>query len=761
MRKVKANVTALPVTTGTTSTLQTSATKSTEELLLCRLCSVKYHVNGRRPLTLRCAHTFCELCLHQLLRSQMDDSKSTMSKMRGRINQRHQLVCPTCTMVTPLDNGCTPSSLPVNHSIMELLEIFDSPSPDGLPARSTEVAAGYSQVRVNAPMSQCSPVNGSVNTEPHSKLVKVKKNRLHGFDPATSVSADEPVGGATNHVNWVSTVNIGRASPQPPQQQQQQQQNGSSSFTAAKMTSAPSATVTSVSTSKKHPRQSSSASSSSAVSSSLTNAGPTATAPTHNCCRCGQRPAAVSVASSSHTIVPQKLCNDCWNQPTRRKNDEDERRGASSSGTEQTGKTITEAKQPESGSVGAARVSTAKVESRSGVGTSATLRKNEPENTAAKADSAPVVTASLDRNRQAASIVAHGKSTIEVRRRSQYVDSSSRASASTTQNSSSQSSMTDNATTGNTVDQSVQSTTGQASSVSTGPRHTSATNAQQRSTTNRFDTQPTAVPESIPEVLPVGSGTNAGTDRNSGNRARQVEPTELDDATGCSSAPSITDIHPMPCSNPPYNPDFEEDSSLVWSSAQHHWRISDTSPETRDQEQIQRKQPPPDLSATTGTGLSLSLRMAAGARHRYPTEQPPKYEDIIRDDDVVTASAPAATNQVHTSPTDPVAATTRVAMKLVRSFGKYGEISTQPGAFRAPGHVSVSSATETSTRVVVGDGANGTVQVFGETGECLSMLRAETVRGCCLLVDNLRLLLATDRGVEVSQFRIHYSEYNL
>ena len=288
------------------------------------------------------------------------------------------------------------------------------------------------------------------------------------------------------------------------------------------------------------------------------------------------------------------------------------------------------------------------------------------------------------------------------------------------------------------------------------------------------DAQLATVPESTPEVVSTGSGPSAGDLRELSERGVNMP--------NVSSAPSIADIHPLPCSNPPYNPDFEKDSSETWSSTQPRSRDAPLAgerrtlspPETRggqQQQQQQRTRQLEEVSATTGNRLALSF-LVSNSQHRYPPEQPPKYEDIIRESDAIpppasappevaaaaagasgqtptTSSAAAAATAPPTSSSDSSGAAT--AMKLVRSFGKYGEISTQPGAFRAPGRLSVAAKDTTERRVVVGDGANGTVQVFAESGECLSMLRADGVRGCCLLDDNHRLLIALDRAVEVSR----------
>ena len=745
---------------------------------MCRLCSLKYNADSRRPIALRCVHTFCEVCLEQLPRDQAEDGDPTKNQQRR--NKRQQLICPTCETVTPLGRGCTPSSLPVNPSIMELLGIFDRPQ-----VRSNEVAPGYSQVKVTATTSHRpdSAANGQLGQDPNSAvsaLIQSKKDARLGLEPATHRSSangniGETGGGAVNHVNWVSTVNIGGSVPR--QQQQQQQQQHGSSFSAAKLSSAPAAmtsAITSVSTLKTTQQQSPSTSSSAdVVSSCSTNIGPTSTASAavHKCCRCGLRPAAVSVASASQTMAPQKLCSDCRNQPAALTN-ADEQKPASvgdSTLSEQNTKMTTGAKQPESFGVTAGKVSAAKEDPRSGVSASISVlpktQTDEAANTAPQTvtdDSALTKNnnsvASLKREKPAVGFVV-GKSTIEVRRRSSHLDSRGRSTPTSTEDSHCCAPEI-----GTMVDQPVQPTTVQTLKASTGSklRQISATNVQRRSAVDNTssDAQSSAVPATISEEIATSSGSNAGTDGNINRQEHNARKLGEEGISRHCSAPSIAEIHPLPFDNPSYNPDYEEENRTVtWSSTPHTRHTSDMPaagrlnlipPEPRSYEQHQRKQQPRDVSTTTSDGLAQSF-LLSNCRHHYPVEQPPKYEDII------TATAPDApvgqTQLLHSvlsTPAEPIASSaTPVSMKLVRSFGKYGEISTQPGAFRAPCRVSVSSEAM-STRVVVADGANGTVQMFGDAGECLSMLRADAVRGCCLLDDNHTLILATDKGVEVS-----------
>ena len=770
MNKVKAHVTSMPVTAGAA---KASTTKITEELLVCRLCSLKYRADGRRPMALRCVHTFCEVCLERLLCDQADDGDPSKNQKQRR-SRRQQLACPTCQTVTPLGKSCTASSLPVNPSIMELLGIFDRPVPG---VHSNGIAPGFSQVKITTATTSHTqrPTSNGLDSQerasPVAALMKNKKERRRGDHPTSDLSCgdgkpDDTGGGTVNQVNWVSTVNISSSVPQQ-QQQQSQQQQYSSSFSAAKPAAMPSA-VTSVSTMKKQPQQTSPAPSPEVVSSPDANAcgSASSTSPrraAHMCCRCGQRPAAVSVASSSQTMAPQKLCSDCWNGPAAaRRNGEDQKReAAASADTEQGVRLTSSTKQPESFSVVASKVSTVKADLRSGVSASE-ARPNEAANarpqTEREDSTSAESRASLRRDRQGTGFVADRTSTIEVRRRS-YMDNRARAPPPTTSAPDAERCSTTDAsgTAGAKVDQLVQSTNVQAPGVSTSskPRPRSDVSVQQRSSP---DTQPTAVPEPISEVISASFGSNASIDRNPGHQFNTIELTHS--LSHSTSAPSIEDIHPMPCSNPPYNPDFHEDSQAAWRISDEPVRLNLNPSENGNHEQHsrQQQQQPRNISATTNKGVALSF-LLANSRQQYLPEQPPKYEDIIHEKEAVAATAPEAppaaswTQQAALpTPTDPLPATASAApgaMRLVRSFGKYGEITTQPGVFRAPRQVSVSPA-EKSTRVVVGDAANGTVQVFGESGECLSMLRADTVKGCCLLDDCGRMLLATGRGVEVS-----------
>ena len=163
-------------------------------------------------------------------------------------------------------------------------------------------------------------------------------------------------------------------------------------------------------------------------------------------------------------MVPQKLCGDCWNQRAERKNGDDQKRAAAASaGTEHSAST----KQPETLGVTAGKLSTAKADLRAGVSASEALpmrQTHEAANTGqiVKDDSSATKNSnsSAPPNHDASTMksVTIGKSTIEVRRRSRYVDDRARATPPPSQESD-RALTTDASSSGSTVDQSTQSTT--------------------------------------------------------------------------------------------------------------------------------------------------------------------------------------------------------------------------------------------------------------------------------------------------------------
>lgn len=115
----------------------------------------------------------------------------------------------------------------------------------------------------------------------------------------------------------------------------------------------------------------------------------------------------------------------------------------------------------------------------------------------------------------------------------------------------------------------------------------------------------------------------------------------------------------------------------------------------------------------------------APLQYPFPPGAPPKYEEIVGQ----------STQKVPLS-----------SVRLVRCFGKYGEMAAQPGAFRSPGRVNVSK----SGVVVVSDSAHRTVQAFSQDGQCLALIRiAANGVGGCSCYDNSKLAVGTSTGVQV------------
>ena len=172
----------------------------------------------------------------------------------------------------------------------------------------------------------------------------------------------------------------------------------------------------------------------------------------------------------------------------------------------------------------------------------------------------------------------------------------------------------------------------------------------------------------------------------------------------------------------------------------------------QQQQQLQRfhGQYPSDVVNADAAGFLLSSDLAlvgaaaTAARGRSGNDPmpydddagaPPRYEEIVKND--LGSSFPLSSSSSSVRP--------------VRKFGKYGEISTQPGAFRAPTRVSIAApGGGLSDRVVVVDRQNQTVQVFRTaTGECLSLVRVDGVAGCCLWTTDGQLAAATRQGTEI------------
>eukprot|EP00026_Physarum_polycephalum_P005387 Phypoly_transcript_05421.p1 GENE.Phypoly_transcript_05421~~Phypoly_transcript_05421.p1 ORF type:complete len:564 (+),score=63.52 Phypoly_transcript_05421:246-1937(+) len=77
---------------------------TSQDALLCAICSEKFNTHTKQPLLLACFHTFCQECLNKLPKPH---------------DQPWSIVCPLCSTETP---GPSPTSLPINYALMEIVE---------------------------------------------------------------------------------------------------------------------------------------------------------------------------------------------------------------------------------------------------------------------------------------------------------------------------------------------------------------------------------------------------------------------------------------------------------------------------------------------------------------------------------------------------------------------------------------------------------------------------------------------------------------
>lgn len=265
-----------------------------------------------------------------------------------------------------------------------------------------------------------------------------------------------------------------------------------------------------------------------------------------------------------------------------------------------------------------------------------------------------------------------------------------------------------------------------------------------------------------------------------------IQTAPLDVFAAYGTAPAIEEIYP-PASNPPFNPDFNQTGQVpIWSSTVQVGegcavpsRPPPSQPAVPCASYNPEKAPIPLESFVNGgvppvaaavnrraplsgerVALSFVLPTNAGQPQLAAPLEPPKYEEIMQN---AGPQFPAGFHPAsaygypdYGYPYPPGAQCGQPApVRLIRAFGRYGEISTQPGTFRAPGRISVTGSgageksPEGAVKIVVTDRQNGTVQVFTEFGECLSILRVDGVNGACMWTDNRRLTVGTDRGLEV------------
>lgn len=124
----------------------------------------------------------------------------------------------------------------------------------------------------------------------------------------------------------------------------------------------------------------------------------------------------------------------------------------------------------------------------------------------------------------------------------------------------------------------------------------------------------------------------------------------------------------------------------------------------------------------------------AGSVFPYPAQGPPRYEEVVPQ-----GSPSTDPPSIHSA-----------AVRYVSAFGKYGELATQPGAFRSPTRINVSSP---GGVVVVTDSAHRTVQAFNAAGECLALIRVrgDSANGCSCL-DKRKLTVGTNSGIQIYDF---------
>lgn len=66
------------------------------------MCISEFDTETKTPIILRCAHTFCKECVHQ---------------MKKKADENQQITCPECRAVTPVDD-----STKANYKLVEILQ---------------------------------------------------------------------------------------------------------------------------------------------------------------------------------------------------------------------------------------------------------------------------------------------------------------------------------------------------------------------------------------------------------------------------------------------------------------------------------------------------------------------------------------------------------------------------------------------------------------------------------------------------------------
>ncbi|ESO08484.1 hypothetical protein HELRODRAFT_190746 [Helobdella robusta] len=136
---------------------------------------------------------------------------------------------------------------------------------------------------------------------------------------------------------------------------------------------------------------------------------------------------------------------------------------------------------------------------------------------------------------------------------------------------------------------------------------------------------------------------------------------------------------------------------------------------------------------------------------------PPRYEDVVKesplfnDPPVRDEPRTAASNAALSS--DPLLFT----LQYLKHFGKYSELSTQPGGLNKPSAMKLShqcylhSHTNPQEVVVVTNPTLSNIQVFNMTGECLAIVKVNNVFCGCSLGNQL-LAVATNNKLSVFNY---------
>jgi len=820
----------------------TSTMKIRDEVLTCRLCSERFRLSDKRPLALRCMHTFCEECLGARC---VDNSQKAGKGLLVAKKTSHQIVCPVCETRTPLGKETDSyRRLPVNPSIVELLKILEqspvastggrhgalvSGSSSGRESESNSSSSSWQQQQQQHQQQQSSSIVAADQTVPVAGMRHTAETRAHVKSQARKSGASIAIGSVTaserqtddgtpltptrdadmisSTLCLVSTVSVGASGVMKPingapttSDQLLNQRDNAHVSSGAVANQPTSTTQTSLSTSvhvgappsttyhhsttvEGHRNQATESASSLPIVHQL-------------CAQCRANPARVTVASASK-MTSLQLCSDCA-KPAKKTVVQ-----ATGSGSHAVGETQLD----QGGDVERSRATIDEAESEKpkmrqlicdvksshvvvgpsrkafgsgGSPTSASVPSRE------KSDA--VFTVTDNRNNNADNKIMQ----LEEESRQKTIWSTrtsdqSREVLVLNRPPGDADAVNGRDGVGNSAESAVAMTSSENDRSAIHNTQSDAASGRQFGGVERDDDDglqiqgeavgASMVNESIPSVFETLS-------------IRSPSPMH-------SSAPSMEDIYPPPCENPPFNPDYR----TLGRPTATGWQQYGDAPSVRDgpygnhAESHTPTTPPPAFQEkdplapnivqinghhTSVPGRNIELSFAIPSAVPTMPEQPPRYEEVVTQSltsaelnrhypGIGAASAPPAATVdvmptyrggfVRPSHEDP---STGSYPRLVRSFGRYSENSTQPAAFRAPTRISSSEPLDSRTttksgelQLVVTDRANATVQVFSPIGECLSMLHVKGVSGCCLWNRNRRLVVATDEGVQVPKLNTH------